>query len=210
MLNKFNLSLDDFSPHPRAGLDFESIKWCDRLIEIYPSIKINLFVPSAYCRLGEQPYYLSLNKEWVERVKALPVNYRINFHGHNHRRVDGKNPNSNNDEFQYLNENGAELLLGKIEAEFKKANLSYHKTFRPPGWKISKAAIKVMTSKGYRIAGRQEVNWDLLTEPPKEGNVIAYGHTSNWTTNFLNEERYNTIMNFLKDKQFEFVFIEDM
>src|SRR5690348_13909004 len=88
MLKKFNLSLDDMSPHPRAGLDFESIKWCDKLIETYPAMKINLFVPAAYGRLGEPSYNISddENHEWAEKLKVLPDNYRINLHGYKHRR----------------------------------------------------------------------------------------------------------------------------
>ena len=212
------------SPHPRAGLDFESIKWCDKLIEAYPTIKINLFVPAAYCRLGEEPCYLTANRDWVEKLKALPNNYRINLHGYKHRRTDGKHPNSNNDEFQYLNLEQAGKTIQAMVHEFEATSLNYTMTFRPPGWKISKDACKKLVEWGFDcIAGAKEwenakgdakikwisYNWDLLTPPP-DGDVIAYGHTSNWTTNFMNEERYNTIMNFLKDKHFEFVFIEDM
>ena len=208
-MNKFNLSLDDMSPHPRAGLNFESIKWCDKIIEKYSSFKVNLFVPAAYCRLGEKPCYLSEYPEWIKIANNLSANYRINLHGFNHRRTDKRFPASNNDEFQYLNEKETNTLIKKIEDEFSKAGLKYHKTFRPPGWKISKVASETLVKRGYRVAGKAEVNWDLLAAPPS-GNVIAYGHTSNWTTNYLNEERYNTIMNFLNDKEFEFCFIEDM
>lgn len=213
------------SPHKNAGLNFESIKWCDKLIETYPAIKVNLFVPAAYCRLGEEPCYLTSNREWVGKLKALSSNYRINLHGYKHRRTDGKHPNSNNDEFQYLNLEQADKIIRAMVHEFEATGLNYTMTFRPPGWKISKDACKKLAELGFDcIAGAKEwesskgdtkikwvnYNWDLLTEPPKDGNVVAYGHTSNWTTNFMNEERYNTIMKFLQDKQFEFAFIEDM
>jgi uncharacterized protein DUF2334 len=221
---KFNLSLDDMSPYPKAGLNFESIKWCDKIIETYPNFKINLFVPAAYCRLGEQPCYLSSKREWVDKLKALPNNYRINFHGLHHRRTDKKHPDSNNDEFQYLNEKQAELIIQAMIHEFEVVGLEHTMTFRPPGWKISKEACKKLAEWGFDcLAGAKEweatrgdtkikwvnYNWDLLTAPP-DGDVVAYGHTSSWTTNYMNEDRYNTIMNFLKDKEFDFRFIEEM
>jgi predicted deacetylase len=224
MVRKFSLSLDDMSPHENAGLDFESIKWCDKIIEAYPTVKINLFVPAAYCRLGEQPCYLSANREWVEKLKALSTNYRINFHGLHHRRTDKKHPASNNDEFQFLDAAQADLIIQAMVHEFEVTGINYTMTFRPPGWKISKEACKKLAEWGFDyLAGAKEwesvkgdtkikwvnYNWDLLTAPP-DGDVIAYGHTSNWTTNYMNEERYNTIMNFLKDKEFDFRFIEEM
>lgn len=212
------------SPHPKAGLGFESIKWCDKIVETYPDFKINLFVPAAYCRLGEQPCYLSANREWVEKLKALSPNYRINFHGLYHRRTDKRHPASNNDEFQFLNEAQTETIIQAMIHEFEVTGIDYAMTFRPPGWKISKEACKKIAAWGFDcMAGAKEwesvkgdtkikwvnYNWDLLTQPP-EGDVVAYGHTSNWTTNYMNEERYNIIMNFLKDKEFDFRFIEEM
>jgi hypothetical protein len=153
-MRKFNLSLDDFSPHPRAGLNFESIKWCNELIKLYPGIRINLFVPAAYCRLGEDPCYLSENLDWVERVKALPkANYRINLHGLFHRRTDGKNPDSNNDEFQHLKGDWADMYIDTMMTEFANVGLEYRKTFRPPGWKISKSCVRILTNKRFMIAG---------------------------------------------------------
>ena len=207
---KFNLSLDDMSPHSRAGLNFESINWCNKIIEKYPDFKVNLFIPSAFCRLGEKPNYLSAHPEWVIRVNNLPTNnYRVNLHGMFHRRTDGKHLPSNNDEFQYLTESETRSLILKIEGEFKKAGLNYYRTLRPPGWKISKAAEKVLVEMKYKIAGIKGVNWDLLTQPP-QGDIFAYGHTSNWTKNYLNEERANVIMKVLDKQKYEFKFLEDI
>jgi len=224
---QFNLSLDDFSPHPRAGLNFESIEWCDKLIELYPDIKIDLFVPAAYCRLGEDPCHLSKNKEWVERVNALPANYRVCFHGYYHRRLSTKHGNSNNDEWQFLNEQQAALFASHMINEFEEAGIRCHKTFRPPGWKISVSSAKVLTNAGFVIAGDGnyfnrisgkvsglkwvQYNWDLVGPKPKSDCIVAYGHTSDWTNNYMDETRFNMVVECLKGTdKIDFRFIGDL
>lgn len=224
---RFNLSLDDFSPHPRAGLNFESIYWCNKLIDIYPEIKIDLFVPAAYSRLGEAPCFLSEHPEWIKRVISLPDNYRICCHGYFHKRLSQKRGNSNNDEWQFLNEEQATVVFNHMVGEFQMAGLDYHKTFRPPGWKISQSAVKVLTDNNFIIAGSREYydkistkvsgskwvlfNWDLVSQPPKCDTVVAYGHTSSWTNNYMNEDRFNLICDYLsKQNDVRFEFIADL
>lgn len=242
-MNKFNLSLDDMSPHPKAGLNFESIKWCDKLIEKYPQLKINLFVPAAYCRLGEEPHALTDNMKWVEKLKALPDNYVINMHGYHHRRVSKKYGNSNNDEWQYLNNTNAPTLVCQMNGEFIRAGLcefpikdgkqynafpKFRRTFRPPGWKISKAAVEALQTYANIecFAGSEEYyekvkdvlrvkwvsyNWDLTGPCDVNGDVVAYGHTSNWTNNYMDETRYKLVRGFLDNNtNIEFKFIEEM
>lgn len=224
---QFNLSLDDFSPHERAGLHFESIEWCNKLIDKYPDIKINLFTPAAYCRLGEDPCYLTKNMKWVEQVKKIPSNYRINLHGYYHRRLSQKHGPSNNDEWQFLNEEQAKILFTHMVGEFDSSGLKYYKTFRPPGWKISTSSAKVLTDNDFIIAGDKKYfdlisgkvsglkwvycNWDLVTNPPESECVVAYGHTSDWTNNYMNKERYQVIVEFLdRQRDVSFEFIEDL
>lgn len=222
----FNLSLDDFSPHPRAGLDFKAIRQCNRLIVKYPDIRINLFVPAAYCRLGEKPCFLSDNLTWVDQVKHLPNNYRINLHGLYHRRTGGTKPVSNNDEWQFLNYSEAVHKMSEMTNEFEIVGLDYHKTFRPPGWKISVGSARAFTEKGFLIAGNTEYfntintkvsglnwvsyNWDMTAPCKVDRDVIAYGHTSDWTNNYMNDERYNLIDFLLSSSSFEFKFLEEL
>lgn len=241
---KFNLSLDDMSPHPRAGFGFESIGWCNKLIKKYPDLKINLFVPAAYCRLGEEPCYLSNHKQWLDRLKKLPLdNYRVNVHGMFHRRISKKHGNSNNDEWEHLSLGGARVLAREMAGEFARAGLFkagyfpnqahpiFMPTFRPPGWRISREAVQALqSSSGNGIAcfaGSKEYyekvkdvlevkwvsyNWDLTGPCKVKGDVVAYGHTSDWTNNYMDKERYKLIKNFL-DKHandIEFRFIEEM
>lgn len=218
---KFNLSLDDFSPHPKAGLNFECIHWCDKLIEDFPDIKINLFVPAAYCRLGETPHYISKYPQWIKKVNELSENYRINFHGMFHRRhptdykAHVKKAVSNNDEWQYLNTKQATELFEMMRDEFERAGIRYdNKIFRPPGWKISKEACDVLKQFDIIVAGDNRhsmsnisYNWDLTGPCHEYGDVFAYGHTSMWTNNYMNGDRYKMIFDFLKNREFNFIFL---
>lgn len=232
-MRKFNLSLDDFSPHPNAGLNFESIKWCDKLIEIYPDLKINLFVPSSYRRINGPTYHLTSNKEWTNKVDALwKGNYRVNFHGLHHSRQLWPRKQtehiSNNDEWEYISYGEAKQLIERMVAEFKAVGLSHVHTFRPPGWKVSTGAVKALIESGFKIAGNAEYyricgkkikdlnkhwvsyNWDL-TGPctVTHDDIVAYGHTSDWTNNYMNEERYNLIKDYLDSEEHEFRWIEE-
>ena len=226
-MRKFNLSLDDMSPHPKAGLNFESINWCNELINKYPGIKINLFVPAAYCRLGENPVFLSQHMDWVDRVNNLPDNYKINMHGLYHRRTGYlRQHDSNNDEFQFLDVIRAKNIISDMIEEFEKAGLNYIKTFRPPGWKISVSAADVLARNGFIIAGNNQYhgiiskklkniswvsyNWDLTGPCKVSKDIIAYGHTSSWTNNYMNKDRFKLIDNILSKEEFNYVFIEKL
>lgn len=219
----FTLTLDDYSP--RKGTN--NLYWADKLIENYPNIKINLFVSAAYCRLGEEPQYLSKHSDWVTQANNLPENYRICMHGMFHRRTEPGHTKSNNDEFQFLDSLAAKEKVEKMVNEFEASGINYSRTFRAPGWKISKEAV-IALQKYARItcfAGSEEYwkkvkdvlkakwinyNWDMTGPCAVKENIVAIGHTSNWTNNYMNEERYRLIMQLLKKKQFGFRFVEDM
>jgi hypothetical protein len=221
-MRKFNLSLDDYSPHPRT----DNLTWCNKLIERYPNIKIDLFVPAAYCRLGEQPNYLSKNLEWVDKANTLRRNYGIGLHGLYHRRTGTSKPNSNNDEFQYLSYSEANRVIDRMMDEFHTSGLKYKMVFRPPGWKVSASAATVLTKRGFIIAGDSNYhkqlkvavpnmkwisyNWDMTKPCDINGDIFAYGHTSDWTNNYMNEERFNLICDVLDTDDFDFRFIEEL
>jgi hypothetical protein len=231
MNNKFSLSLDDFSPHHRAGLNFESIIWCNKLIERFSNIKINLFVPAAYARLNEKQHRLTDFPKWVKRVNALPDNYRICPHGLFHRRSAAdfdfhKKSASNNDEFQFLSKPQAKIIVNQMLEEFESAGLKYSKVFRPPGWKISSSSANHLTEEGFIVAGDSKyyellkdkvtnlkwvsVNWHIKPDFDVKGDVVAAGHTSDWTHNFFDKERYDLVCKVLDSAQYEFSFLENM
>lgn len=226
-MNYFSLTLDDMSPHPKAGLNFESIGWCNRLIDEFPDIKITLFVPAAYARLGEKPYYLTKNLEWVKRVNDLPSkNYQIGLHGYFHRRVDGKHDPSNNDEVQFVSYAQMQHLIDLMEQEFKNAGLKHAMLFRSPGWKISIQATMALNMRGYLVSGLDDyykiikpkwphikwisANWNMYEQCDVSGNVIACGHTSNWTKNYFEEKRYNLVKDLLNKEKFAFKFVNEI
>src|SRR5574337_1326894 len=222
---KFLLSLDDYSPHPKTN----NLYWANKLIEKFPDIKIDLFVPAGYCRLNDKyPYYLYRHQEWVDIAKQLPNNYRINLHGLLHRRSQmdfafHTGIESNNNEWENLTYKQAEFLLNSIENIFNKVDLKHARVFRPPGFHIGAASVKLLTDKGYIIAGDERYyrkyknipnvkwvscNWDLISKMPKD-NVYAYGHTSNWTNNYFDEKMYNKVADILSNNKYEFYFIEE-
>ena len=228
IMRKFNLSLDDMSPHPNAGLGFESIKWCDKLIIKYPDIKIDLFVPARYARLGQKSYNLVDHPDWVAQLNSLPTNYRINLHGFYHRRSKKDfawhdAPKSNNNEWERLTFRQAECIMSKTERDFRRAGVVYERVFRPPGWHIGRAAVQFLTDQGFVIAGNDRYykmhasvknikwvscSWDLIEPAPNAGkDIYAFGHTSDWTNNYMNEERFNKINKLLESEGFKFVFI---
>ncbi|MBW2632387.1 MAG: DUF2334 domain-containing protein, partial [Deltaproteobacteria bacterium] len=193
--------------------------------------KVNLFVPAAYGRLGEQPHYLSDNPDWVARVNQLPrTNYQINFHGMFHRRhptdsvFHAGHPVSQNDEWQYFNTPQARNIFGMMRAEFDRAGLTYGARpmiFRPPGWKVSREACRALGQRQVVVAGDDRYkrshtsavqwinyNWDMTDPCPwKRDDVRAFGHTSEWTNNYMNEERYNLIIDVLTSRNFHFKFL---
>lgn len=230
---KFTLTIDDQSPHDEAGLNFEVIRWCDKLIEKYPNFKITLFTPAAYARLDGKPHYLSHYPKWVERMNDLnPNNYQIGLHGLKHRRsakdyvFHAKKPPSNNDEFQFLNKEEAQLIIGHMLYEFDKAGLRYSKVFRPPGWKISVSTARELTRENILISTNEQycdilkdkvpnirsvsATWHLEKDIQVSGDVVAASHSSKWVFNFLDETRYNMICRVLEQNDYEFCFLEDM
>jgi hypothetical protein len=226
-VNKFSLSLDDYSS--RSGTN--DLTWCDKLIEKFPEVKIDLFVPAAYARINDKnPCYLSKHLDWTEQVKKLPKNYRINLHGFFHRRTkrdwaEHRGIESNNNEWENLTYKQADELLNKIEEEFNKVGLAHTKIFRPPGWHVGGEAVRLLKDRGYVIAGNDKYynlykaipslkwisyNWDLIGPCPTSGDIFCYGHVSDWNKNFFSKDRYELVSKVLDGKSFEFVFLDEV
>lgn len=232
MKYKFNLSLDDFSPRVDSGKNFRSIFWCNKLIDEFPDIKIDLFIPAAYARLNDRvPSYLTKNMLWVKKVKELPQkNYRIGLHGLYHRRstVDfgfHRKGQSNNDELQFLRSDEACIIFDRMIMEFDAAGIAYGKVLRPPGWKISTDFVRLLAQKRFVIAGDEHyydifktrvpeskwvvTNWHVTPDFAVTGDVVASAHTTSWVHNFFDQERYELVCGVLRKREYEFKFLEE-
>lgn len=228
MVSIFNLSLDDVCPCPQCDPFVESIKWCNKLIEKHPGIKIDFFIPAAFARLNEQPHFLSKYPEWIKKMNDLPKeNYGFNAHSYFHRRLSTKHGNSNNNEVEKTTEQETMLIIKHMEGEFALAGIKCRRIFRAPGFHIGASAAKALTDAGYKIAGDKRYydilngkvkgmkycyhNWDLNDECQiKEGNVLAVGHTSLWCKNAFVEKTYDRVIRLLDSRSFEFKFLDEM
>lgn len=225
-MNRFLLSLDDYSPKDGTN----DLTWCDKLIERFPEVKIDLFVPAAFARINDRsPFYLSGHLDWVNKVKNLKKNYKINPHGFFHRRTkrdwaEHRGIESNNNEWENLTYKQAVDILSKMEEEFNKVGLECTKILRPSGWHLSREAAKALKDCGYIIAGNDKYynlykdisglkwisyNWDLLGPYPINGDIFAYGHVSDWNKNFFSKDKYELVSKVLESANFEFVFLEE-
>jgi len=218
----FNLSLDDFAPYYNSGLYFESIYKCKQLVALFPAIKINLFVPAAFCRLGETPCYLTRFPEWVRAVNDLPKNnFQIGLHGMYHRRskedFNFHGTDGNNDEFKDLSYDETNIIIDSMIKEVDTAGLVYAPVFRPSRWSISYAAAKALNDRGFIISSLEQhrfsdikwisPTWDMRSDAPKNMDLFVCGHTSNWTSNYLNDEKVGLIRRTIESGKYDFVFL---
>ena len=67
---KVNISIDDVSPHPSAGVGV--LDRCYELIDIFPNIKFTLFIPMCYTRKNQQSYPISDYSDFCDIIKNLP------------------------------------------------------------------------------------------------------------------------------------------
>ena len=121
---KVNISIDDVSPHPFSST--RVLERCEELIEIFPDLKISLFIPTAYWRTKKPgtatkiALNLSNYPEFCEEIKELdPKNYEIGFHGHYH----GIPHRSDNDEFQDLSYDETDRKVDAMMSEVAKCGL---------------------------------------------------------------------------------------
>ena len=230
---KVNISIDDVSPHPYSSV--RVLEKCEELIEEFPDMKISLFIPTAYWRTIKPgtttkiPLNLSNFPEFCEEISDLdPNNYEIGFHGYYHG-IPGR---SDNDEFQNLSYDETNHKIDLMLEEVKKSGLEkvFKKMFRPPAWRMNPEAFRCLYDRGFELFALTDLDYALKTydgsekfypstnssqfppsRPLKVDKVcgIVY-HACEWDGNYLNSEKVHDLIDFLKDKEKEFVFLEGL
>lgn len=232
MQYKINISIDDVSPHPQAGIGV--LNRCHELIEEFPEIKFTLFVPICYSRLNEPQYPIGNFPEFCETLKKLPTkNFEIGYHGYHHGII-GKN---SNDEFRYLNYNDAVDKFKLIIDEVDKSGMNevFKPIFRPPAWRMTPEAIRAAKDVGVEVLALSPDKYDdgsldYGSEDKKFKNVIYYNvcppfkplqlfektemvyHACEWDKNYLSKTLTSDLKHFLlKNKEkINFSFIGDL
>jgi peptidoglycan/xylan/chitin deacetylase (PgdA/CDA1 family) len=232
MKYKVNISIDDVSPHPRAGIGV--LDRCDELISEFPDIKFTLFVPICYSRLGEPQYPIGKFPEFCQTLKKLPTkNFEIGYHGYHHGII-GKN---SNDEFRYLNYDDALDKFKFIIAEVGEAGMNgvFKSIFRPPAWRMTPDAIRAAKDVGVEVLALSPDKYDdgsldYKGEDTKFGNVVYYNvcppfkplqlfektemvyHACEWDKNYLNKKQTSSLKEFLHEniEDIKFSFIGDL
>lgn len=159
-----NISIDDISPHPQSS--HRCLDWCFKLVDMYPEIKISLFVPTAYWRTmpikdwdtsTPEPMNLSKDPVLCDILKALPKeNFEVCYHGMYH----GIPYESNNFEFKKLTVQETKIRLDNMmkEAVYVGLDNTFKKILRPPSWYMS----------GDAIVAAQEMGFEYLSLAPEK------------------------------------------
>jgi hypothetical protein len=162
-MTRLSISIDDITPHPKSST--RVLDRCFELIEKFPDIKFNLFVPLSYWRtipsppesICQIPMKISDFPDFCSVIRSLPSkNFEIGMHGYYH----GVPGVSNNDEFKSLDFNEAKNKFQQISSEICASNLEniIKPIFRPPAWRMSPEAIRAAYISGI----------ELLALSPKE------------------------------------------
>ena len=227
---KVNISIDDVSPHPKAGVGV--LDRCYELIEVFPTIKFTLFVPLCYTRFLEDSYPISEYPEFCKILKELSVeNFEIGAHGYQH----GIPHISSNDEFKSLDYDQAISKFKLIQEEIDRADLKsvFKPIFRPPAWRMSADSIRAAKDFGIKILGLSTWDYALQTYGGEDKNFksvvyenccpphkplellknteIVY-HSCEWDKNYLSVDNKKELENFLKENinEIEFSNIGDL
>lgn len=232
MRKLLNISVDDVSPHPLSSI--KVIDQCRRVLDIHPSAKFTLFVPTAYWRtIGytatSEPLRIDRFTDFCEQLRALPRDsFELGYHGCYHG-IPGR---SNNDEFQHASFEDACKIIDEMMAIASKAGLfdAFKGVVRPPAWRMSPASFDAFESRGistfalspddyaisaYRGAqeGRRVVYYNCCPPDkplqPFPRTEIVY-HACEWDRNFFSDDRVDELVSFLASEQFEYVFIGDL
>ena len=208
---------------------------CEELIETFPDIKFTLFLPVAYWRTVKpgtttaNPLHISEFADFCEEIADLDSNnYEIGYHGFFH----GIPGISDNDEFKTINYQDASEKMTKMKEEVEKAGLTgkFKNIFRPPAWRMSPDGFKALHDGGISIFALTDLDYAMETYsgseneyasvfsnqfPPfkelkKEEKCGIVYHACEWDKNYLDSEKLDSLVSFIKEHDPEFVFLEGL
>jgi predicted deacetylase len=228
---KVNISIDDVSPHPKSSI--KCLRGCHEMIDIFPSIKFTLFVPTAYTRAKEKTYLLTDYPTFCKEIRELSKDhFEIGYHGHFH----GMNKNSSNGEFKEISYEKALEKLNSSKKVFNECGIEVQPIFRPPAFYLGKEAYRACIDFGiqnislypkYGFDGpknsektsyidchprcRLDKNW---TNPPyqtltKLDSLGLMYHACEWDKNYFSKVMKKELIRFLKQSKVDFYFFEE-
>ena len=231
---KFNISIDDVSPHPRSSLGV--LDRCNELLEFFPGMKFSLFIPTAYWRVSrpgtitERPLFLSEYPEFCDSIKSLPKeNFELGYHGHFHGKPWER---SDNNEFYDIDYTHAKAVITAMLSEVDKAGLTgaFKPMIRPPNWRMSPAAFDACNDMGIDLfaltdipdrveshEGKNLVYRSVYSNysPPNRSLKISEKcgvvfHACEWLKNYLDPEKAVEIKTFVEyyKNDIQFCFLE--
>lgn len=218
--------------HPLI-LEFDDLHWSqdvncihmiEKLVERFPPIILNFFVPAKY-----GGHALNHDMNWCNAIRKFIDKGNVNLavHGLVH---DYK-------EFERLQYKDVRYKLQEAEVIFNAAKLPYQKVFRGPYWAINRPTYEYLIDDGYthvyshvsynnlntHFASQIEVvyyNWNLKDNYGQFENqlsldkniIVAHGHTSSIPQMSCGngiEESYNRICHALENNSFTFLGVHE-
>jgi len=214
-----------------------SIKVVDRCFEIineFPEAKFTLFIPVAYWRTqGEtatkEPLVLRNFPDFCDSLRKLPKeNFELAYHGVLH----GIPNVSNNDELKDVSLEEARQIFKVMLVAVEEAGLKdvFKPILRPPAWKMSPEAFVAASEQGIELFALTEKGHANVTYKgaDKKYDTVYYNvnppfdplkifdktemvyHACEWDKNYLDKQKAEELIEFLKNKELDFCFMKEM
>lgn len=153
---KVCIESDDLHPDPSV----DCLDIAEKLVEKYPEIILNFFVPPCYNRV---PLYT--NQNWCDRLRKLieSNNVCLGVHSLYHTQ----------EEFKYCDYKTAVSKIKLAEDIFNVAKLPFVKVFRGSHWGICQESIEALIDLEYTHLYSHK-NYDHLNDLYKEKIIIRY------------------------------------
>jgi len=219
---KIQVGLDDLCPRPTQS--FEQWSNAEKLLD--RGLKVDLFIPFALSRDGEEAYHIIDYPEFLDRMEAISAlpGVRLNVHGFHHGWG-----NDNNGEFYHGDTDTLKHRLDQIDKDIERTGLSFHRVFRPPAWRISQGAVDSIIEFGYThlsiMSGTAYLEYDHLdfkdlklhwcnAAPPYMGlpkdDISVTYHMCTWLDNGLTNNNTNELLDHIGTNRIEAYWVSEI